>query len=88
MEVNMTAPFLFIQAVLPVMKSALRPHRQRLVHRGADSEHARRSALYSVEGGLARPDARGARSPEIRHHGQRDLSRDDRHGADAGDGIV
>ena len=85
LEVNLTAPFLLIQAVLPAMKAQ---HYGRIINisstAGRHGQHARRRALHRVEDRTPRPDARrgeGARA--VRHHRQRRLSRHDRHRADA-----
>src|SRR5262245_28928629 len=62
----------------------LRAHRERLVVRGADGEHARRRALHGLENRTARPDPRGGEGArQVRHYRQRRLPGHDRHRADA-----
>ena len=81
LEVNLTAPFLLMQAVAADDEGAgLRPHREHLVDRRPHGQHAGRRALHRVEDGTARPHARGRQGTrEVRHHRECGLSGHDRH---------
>src|SRR5579862_1090208 len=64
--------------------AAVRPHREHLVQRRSNGQHAGRGPLHGVQGRTARPHAcRREGAWAVWHHRQRRLSGDDRHGVDA-----
>jgi short chain dehydrogenase len=85
LEVNLTAPFLLTKAVLPAMKAQ---QYGRIVNVSSSAGRTVSTlgggALHRVQGRSSGADQGGRkRVRPVWHHGERGLSRDDRHGADA-----